>query len=337
MGMHYLAMEYVEGHDLASIVKNRGPLPVQQAIECILQAARGLQYAHSKGIVHRDIKPGNLLLDKEGTVKILDMGLARVAGAETVLGGAERLTNTGQVMGTCDYMAPEQSLDTHHADARADIYSLGCTLYRLLTGNPPYRAETFAKLFLMHLESPIPSLCDARPDVPETLDAVCRRMLAKKPEDRHQSMAEVIADLEAVLGVSSGHSTPVGTAASAEPPSESFVRGMGLLAGSCAAGHADPAEEARGHGAHAAGPRPGARHGLEDEGKREQLQFSCRPEGPFAAAGPVLFSPSRQGPRDCRQVRTQAAGAGGACGRPGLAAGDRAGNHRPPRDAGDRD
>ena len=220
--MHYLAMEYVEGSDLASIVKQRGPLAVPQAVECILQAARGLQYAHSKGIVHRDIKPGNLLLDNEGTVKILDMGLARIAGSEAALGGAERLTTTGQVMGTCDYMAPEQSLDTHQADARADIYSLGCTLYRLLTGSPPYQGETFAKLFMMHLESPIPSLCKARPEVPAALDAVCQRMLAKKAEDRYQSMAEVIAELEAVLGVSSGHSAPVCAPALPESPSESF-------------------------------------------------------------------------------------------------------------------
>ena len=239
--MHYLAMEYVEGKDLATVVKERGPLPVQQAVECILQAARGLQYAHGKGIVHRDIKPGNLLLDNEGTVKILDMGLALIAGSEAALGGAERLTTTGQVMGTCDYMAPEQSLDTHQADARADIYSLGCTLYRLLTGHPPYQGETFAKLFLMHLESPIPSLCAARPEVSRSLDAVYQRMLAKKPEDRYQSMAEVIGELEAVLGVSSGHSTPVGppppppppplgvpsgrwTAAAAESPSESVSK-----------------------------------------------------------------------------------------------------------------
>ena len=227
-GMHYLAMEYVEGSDLATVVKEHGPLAVQHAVECILQAARGLQYAHSKGIVHRDIKPGNLLLDKEGTVKILDMGLARIVGAEAALGGAERLTTTGQVMGTCDYMAPEQSLDTHQADARADIYSLGCTLFRLLTGNPPYRGETFAKLFLMHLESPIPSLCDARPDVPKTLDAVCQRMLAKKPEDRYQSMTELITELEMVLAVLSGRSVTT-TAASDESPSEVVARTLAFL------------------------------------------------------------------------------------------------------------
>ena len=217
-GMHYLVTEYVEGKDLAAIIQEKGPLGVQEAVECVLQAARGLQYAHSKGIVHRDIKPGNLLLDKEGTVKILDMGLARITGTEAAMGGAERLTTTGQIMGTCDYMAPEQSLDTHQADARADIYSLGCTLYRLLTGNPPYRGETFAKLFLMHLEAPIPSLCEARPDVPAALDAIYQRMLAKKSEDRQQSMAEVVAELEAMLAVLSGRSA---TAAVAKAESSS--------------------------------------------------------------------------------------------------------------------
>jgi formylglycine-generating enzyme required for sulfatase activity/serine/threonine protein kinase len=226
LGMHYLAMEYIEGRDLAAIVKEHGPLGVREAVEYILQAARGLQYAHGKGIVHRDIKPGNLLLDKEGTVKILDMGLALIAGADAALGGPERLTATGQVMGTCDYMAPEQSLDTRQADARADIYSLGCTLFRLLTGNPPYRGETVAKLFLMHLESPIPSLCEARPEVPAELDACFQRMMAKEPGDRQQSMAEVVTELEAVLAVLSGHSA---TAAADEPSSAVVARTLAFL------------------------------------------------------------------------------------------------------------
>ena len=181
-GMHYLAMEYVEGKDLASIVKDRGPLGVREAVECVLQAARGLQYAHEQGIVHRDIKPGNLLLDKKGTVKILDMGLARIAGADAAMGGPERLTTTGQVMGTCDYMAPEQAMDTHDSrPSRPTSMPLGCTLYRLLTGQPPYQGETLMQILMAHQQSPIPSLCQARPEVPAELDACFQRMVAKEP------------------------------------------------------------------------------------------------------------------------------------------------------------
>jgi formylglycine-generating enzyme required for sulfatase activity len=193
-GVHYLIMEYVEGQDLAAIVRQRGPLPVAQAVDYILQAARGLQYAHKQGIVHRDIKPANLLVDNEGTVKILDMGLARVAGLADE-DDKDRLTASGQVMGTLDYMAPEQAMDTHHADARADIYSLGCTLYRLLTGEVLFKCESLAKVIWAHQQAAVPSLCKVRGDVPPQLDAVYQKMVAKKPEDRQQSMAEVIADL----------------------------------------------------------------------------------------------------------------------------------------------
>ena len=196
-GIHFLVMEYVDGKDLAQLVAERGALAVDEAVDYVVQAARGLEYAHSEGIVHRDIKPGNLLVDKRGNVKILDMGLARVfEGEET---DADRLTSTGQVMGTCDYMAPEQAEDTHRADRRADVYSLGCTLYRLLTGRKPYDGESLIQILLSHRDAPIPSLCDARPDVPAELDAVCRKMLAKTPEDRYQSMTEVIGALEACV------------------------------------------------------------------------------------------------------------------------------------------
>jgi formylglycine-generating enzyme required for sulfatase activity/predicted Ser/Thr protein kinase len=225
-GMHYLAMEYVEGRDLATIVKDRGPLPLREAAECILQAARGLQYAHGKGIVHRDIKPGNLLLDKDGTVKILDMGLARIAGADAAMGGPERLTNTGQVMGTCDYMAPEQAMDSHMVDARADIYALGCTLYRLLTGNPPYGGETLMQILMAHQQALIPSLSASRPDVPAELDELFQKMVAKQPEERQSSMAEVIAELEAVLGVSSGRSA---ARAPGEPSSAALAKSLAFL------------------------------------------------------------------------------------------------------------
>ncbi|MGA2030926.1 MAG: bifunctional serine/threonine-protein kinase/formylglycine-generating enzyme family protein [Thermoguttaceae bacterium] len=227
-GMHYLAMEYVEGRDLATIVKDRGPLEVQQAVECVLQAARGLEYAHGEGIVHRDIKPGNLLLDKKGAVKILDMGLARLAGADAALGGPERLTATGQVMGTCDYMAPEQAYDSHNVDIRADIYSLGCTLYRLLTGSAPYARETLMQILLAHREDPIPSLCAVRPEAPAELDACFQRMVAKEPGERQSSMAEVIAELEAVLAALSGHSV-MAAGMKAESSSAALAKSLAFL------------------------------------------------------------------------------------------------------------
>jgi serine/threonine protein kinase len=193
-GTHYLVMEYVEGWDLATIVREQGALPIAAAVDCMVQAARGLAYAHEEGIVHRDIKPANLLLDRKGTVKVLDMGLARLAGRDGE--DRERLTSTSQVIGTCDYMAPEQAVDTHAVDQRADIYSLGCTLYRLLSGQVPYQGETAIQTLLKHQQSPIPSLRSVRAEVSPELDAVCQRMLAKRVEDRQQSMAEVIADLE---------------------------------------------------------------------------------------------------------------------------------------------
>ncbi|MCS7304286.1 MAG: protein kinase [Thermoguttaceae bacterium] len=198
-GIHYLVMEYVDGPDLARLVKQYGPMAVPEALDYIIQAARGLQYAHQQGIIHRDIKPSNLLLAPSGVVKILDMGLARVAplGRDPTTG--DQLTGTGQVMGTCDYMAPEQAVSTHHVDHRADIYSLGCTLYRLLTGEPPYKGQTLVEVLMAHRDAPIPSLRAARPEVSDDLDRIFQRMVAKRPEDRFASMAEVIRALEACL------------------------------------------------------------------------------------------------------------------------------------------
>jgi serine/threonine protein kinase len=198
-GVHYLAMEYVPGEDLGRIVKQHGPLAVAWAVDYVIQAARGLEYAHSRGIVHRDVKPGNLLLDVEGTIKILDMGLARLnkSGLGQPEGAAaSEITDADRVMGTVDYMSPEQAEDTRGADHRSDVYSLGCTLYRLLIGRPPYAGSTPMKKLLAHRDAPIPSLSAARPDLPEELDAVFQKMVAKKAKDRYQSMGEVIAALE---------------------------------------------------------------------------------------------------------------------------------------------
>ncbi len=191
---HYLVMEYVEGHDLAAIVRQQGPLPLDKALGYITQAARGLAFAHSKGVVHRDVKPANLLVDVEGTVKILDMGLAHLDDPMM----AEGLTQSGQMMGTVDYMAPEQAFNSRHADARADIYSLGCTLYRLLTGEPMYAGESLVQVSLAHRDQAIPDLRAHCPAVSSQLATVFLRMVAKRAEDRYQSMKEVVSALEAV-------------------------------------------------------------------------------------------------------------------------------------------
>lgn len=198
---YFLAMEFVDGIDLAGLVAKRGPLPVAEAIDCIIQAARALAYVHSRGLVHRDIKPANFLRDNHGVVKVADLGLVRVTDGNDPTDGeeAESLTQAYTIAGTLEFMAPEQAVDTKTADHRADIYSLGCTLWYLLTGKNVYSAKTQMQKILAHQNSPIPSLCEARPDVPAGLDAVFRKMVAKKITDRYQSMDEVVADLEKLL------------------------------------------------------------------------------------------------------------------------------------------
>src|SRR5262249_15581713 len=152
----------VNGRDLASEVGQRGPLPVAEAADAVLQAARALEYAHGQGIIHRDIKPANLLRDQSGVVKVADLGLARFNDA---LGKAREnetaLTQAGTIMGTVDYMSPEQAMGlTDRIDHRADIYSLGCTLFFLLVGRPPYQGPSAMAILLKHREGPIPSLRD---------------------------------------------------------------------------------------------------------------------------------------------------------------------------------
>ncbi len=195
-GIRYLVMEYVPGQDLHSLVRTQGPLPVDRAIDCIRQAAEGLQYAHEQGVIHRDVKPANLLLSDDGVVKVLDLGLGRFSEPEQqpipTDADAAPLTSAGMVMGTVDYMAPEQASETRSADERADIYSLGCTLYYLLTGQRVFRGASAWQTIAHHHEKPVPSLCELQLGLSSELDAVFQKMLAKQPEQRFQTMQDVI-------------------------------------------------------------------------------------------------------------------------------------------------
>ncbi|MBA4019096.1 MAG: hypothetical protein C0483_18165 [Pirellula sp.] len=222
-GIHFMVMECVDGQDLSALVKQNGPLPVNDAVDYILQAARGLAFAHAEGVVHRDIKPANLLLDKKGVVKILDMGLARIDDGNTA---DHQLTNTGAVMGTVDYMPPEQANDTCKADARSDVYSLGCSLYRLLTGESVFGGETVVQKIMAHMGDPIPSLQSKRPDCPAEIDRIFQKMLAKRPDDRYQQAAQVVAELEAWRnpGATTSFSSP--SAATNDPALSQFFGAM---------------------------------------------------------------------------------------------------------------
>ena len=195
----FLVMEYVEGETLQQVLDRDGAIPYPIAAEYIAQAAAGLQHAHEKGFIHRDIKPGNLMRDKSGTIKILDMGLARSANnADNV---TERLDN-GAVVGTADFIAPEQALNQPNIDGRSDIYSLGATFFALIIGKPPFEGNTTQKLLQHQLRS-APKLATLDSSLPKGLSAVVAKMLAKKPEDRYQTPAEVIAALAPWMGNSS--------------------------------------------------------------------------------------------------------------------------------------
>jgi serine/threonine-protein kinase len=233
---HVLVMEYAPGIDLARLVKRSGPLPVPQAADYVRQAALGLQHIHERGLVHRDIKPSNLLAAGDAwrvagkddrathdatlaTIKILDLGLSRLGRVERRLGAINnsmgsssgRLTPQGaMVVGTPDYLAPEQALDFHKADIRADVYSLGCTFFYLLTGQPPFPGGSLVKKLMRHQQTPPPPLARFRPDVPNEVAAIVGQMLMKEPGQRFQQPREIV---DALL-----HALPaLATNAAAEP------------------------------------------------------------------------------------------------------------------------
>jgi serine/threonine-protein kinase len=196
-GRHYLAMEYMAGGDLARLVKTVGPLPPALACDYAWQTALGLQHAFERDMVHRDVKPSNLLLTADrGLVKILDMGLALLDYCPenpAAVGGPDR---SGVAGGTPDYVAPEQALDPHTVDTRADVYGLGCTLYFLVTGLPPYPGGSAREKVLAHLRVDPPPVRPPRAQAPPGLPRVVGRMMAKRPEDRYQTPGEVAEALQ---------------------------------------------------------------------------------------------------------------------------------------------
>lgn len=186
--IHYIVMEYFEGNNLRQLVDKEGPLPYEDAVSYIRQGAEGLIHAHRIGVIHRDVKPENILANSEGTAKLLDLGLALLKEEES---GTEKSSNHDNILGTADYLAPEQAINSNRIDGRADIYGLGCTLYFCLTGHPPFPFGTIPQRLLAHQrETPASILLD-RPDCPDDLVEICNKMMAKKPEDRFQSAREV--------------------------------------------------------------------------------------------------------------------------------------------------
>lgn len=183
---YYIVMEYVEGVDLQRMVGREGPLDLARAVDYIRQAAEGLDHAHQRHIIHCDVKPSNLLVNGQGVVKILDLGLARLAHARQ----PQNAQRPESLLGTIDYQAPEQALESPRLDARVDIYALGCTLYFLLTGHPPFPRGTLAERIVQHQTRQPPDPRLERPDIPADLVAIGNRMMAKNPDARYGSAAE---------------------------------------------------------------------------------------------------------------------------------------------------
>lgn len=227
-GFHYLVMEYVEGRDVSQYVKKEGKFSVGQACEIIRQAALGLHAAHSAGLVHRDIKPSNLFLTSQGLIKILDLGLARPADSDT----PSELTESGQCVGTPDYMAPEQWTNIRDIDGRTDLYALGCTFYQLLAGHPPFGTSEHLSLgskVIAHTSKAVPDIRPLCPDLPENVRLIVERMLAKERTQRFASGEEVAAALAPLCQALPGSDGLSPSAISAAPSEAQPGRGSGGL------------------------------------------------------------------------------------------------------------
>ena len=191
-GLHYIVFEFIEGVNVRDLVESKGPLPLAEAVSYTLQVADALAHAAQRNVVHRDIKPSNLLITPAGQAKLIDMGLARLREVDAA---AADLTASGVTLGTFDYISPEQARDPRNADVRSDIYSLGCTFFFMLTGRPPFLGGTMLQKLLQHQADQPPDLCQFRPDLPEDVNRILRKMLAKDPGRRYSSPLELVNDL----------------------------------------------------------------------------------------------------------------------------------------------
>lgn len=205
-GRRFMVMDLVEGSDLGSVVEHHGPLGFRNAILLLKQAAAGLAYAHEHGVTHRDVKPNNFLIDRNGNLKVADMGLALFE-----VDSPDRHTSDGDtsILGTVDYLAPEQAWDSRKVDRRADIYSLGCTLYFMITGRPPFGKGTLPQRLAKHQTAQAVPFNQIRPDCPAAIWNLCQKMMAKKPQDRLQKMSDVVQLCDQLLQRLSGESTSV--------------------------------------------------------------------------------------------------------------------------------
>jgi eukaryotic-like serine/threonine-protein kinase len=196
-GLSFIVFEYIEGLNVRSLVEQKGPLPLAEALSYTIQMAEALAHADARGVVHRDIKPSNVLITPEGRVKLIDMGLARLRTGDPA---AADLTQSGVTLGTFDYISPEQARDPRNADIRSDIYSLGCTMFFMLAGQPPFPEGTVLQKLLQHQGDQPPDIRQLRPDLPEEASRVLRKMMAKDPRHRHASSAELANELLALAG-----------------------------------------------------------------------------------------------------------------------------------------
>lgn len=296
-GRHFIVMEYIDGTDLEHATRKQGRLPIGRAIDYLRQATVGLQHAHERGVLHRDVKPLNMLITRDGVLKVSDLGLARLRHEFDLVEAEEKAAS---VVGTADYMAPEQARNSNTIDGRADLYALGCTLYFMMTGSPPYTGGSLAERLAQQQMDPTPDLLAARPDTPPDLVAIYERLMEKQPADRFQTASDLLVAIDRFLaenesfaasppgvGRSSGSSVSLGGSGSHSGQQRVITEASLFDSASSygSSGGSDWGDLADDLGQTSAASQSGAGLDLDDFGDLEQ--------GEPAALGPLAV-PSRQ-------------------------------------------